>query len=193
MTLPESWRKVGNRIRDLRKANRLTLKQLSRGCDLSANTISLVERGAVAPTIETLCKIASALGVSPGSLFLDACTPQVVLQRAIKTSHETEAVERVLQRLVFASSQGATCQPLSQMTRIASAAEEPCSANRLSIICLCGQIELEIDGQSYGLEPGDNLTFNGDAFHRLRNPGNLTGSAVLILPANIFPEVEKGA
>ena len=86
MAVHESWRNVGNKIRYLRKSSGLTLKQLARGCDLSANTISLVERSEVAPSIETLCKIATALGVAPSSLFLEVCRPKVVLQRVDEAS-----------------------------------------------------------------------------------------------------------
>jgi DNA-binding XRE family transcriptional regulator len=58
MPARESWRNVGHKIRYLRKADQLTIKQLAAGSGLSANAISLVERGEVAPTVETLCKVA---------------------------------------------------------------------------------------------------------------------------------------
>jgi transcriptional regulator with XRE-family HTH domain len=192
MTLPESWRNVGNRIRYLRKANRLTLKQLSRGCGLSANTISLVERGEVAPSIETLCKIANALGVLPGSLFLEVCTPQVILQRAVETEHQTEIAEKALQALACATPSTTPVQPSVQVNRFADTVKEPYSPGRLSILCLCGQIDFEVDGQSYPMKPGDNLTFNSNAFHRLRNPGTLTGIAVLVSLPDALPDSKIG-
>jgi transcriptional regulator with XRE-family HTH domain len=80
----ETWRNVGKRIRKLRKENNLTLRQLAAGCDLSPNAISLVERGEVAPTVLTLCKIAHALGVSAGSFFQEICSTEVILTRAVK-------------------------------------------------------------------------------------------------------------
>jgi quercetin dioxygenase-like cupin family protein len=55
---------------------------------------------------------------------------------------------------------------------------------RHSILCICGQVELELDGQNYCLNPGDSLAFNSDAFHRWRNSGDSTGIAVLILPSS---------
>ena len=69
----ESWRFVGQRIRQLRKSNQLTIRQLATGTGLSANAISLVERGEVAPTVATLCKIAHALGASVSTFFDEAC------------------------------------------------------------------------------------------------------------------------
>ena len=176
MTFHETWRNVGDKIRYLRKSNGLTLKQLARGCDLSANTISLVERSEVAPNIETLCKIANALGVSPSSLFLEICKPRVVLQRASKENFETDIAEQTLQ--IFASAPAT----IGCIQKASHPEPEPLSTRRHSILCLCGQVELELEGRNYCLQPGDSLAFNSDAFHRWRNAGDSTGIAVLVLP-----------
>ena len=184
MTVHESWRNVGNKIRFLRKSNGLTLKQLARGCDLSANTISLVERSEVAPNIETLCKIANALGVSPSSLFLEVCKPSVVLQRAKDEHLGTDITEQTLQ--IFANAPTVS----GCMLKTSPAEPESALTRRHSILCLCGQVELELDGQNYCLHPGDSLAFNSDAFHRWHNSGDLTGIAVLVLPPTPFQETE---
>jgi len=181
MSFYESWRDVGNKIRYLRKSNGLTLKQLARGCDLSANTISLVERSEVAPSIETLCKIANALGVSPSSLFLEVCKPRVVLQRADAIGSATDIAGQTLE-ILNGSLQTSSCSLAIKKTND-SPLQAP-SSKCHSILCLCGQVELELDGQNYCLNPGDNLVFNSDAFHRWRNAGSTTGIAVLIIPNN---------
>jgi transcriptional regulator with XRE-family HTH domain len=181
MSIQESWRDVGNKIRYLRKSNGLTLKQLARGCDLSANTISLVERSEVAPSIETLCKIANALGVSPSSLFLEVCKPKVILQRADKFGGATDLAGQTLQ-ILDRSFQTSGCTLAN--TKTVTSPSVSSSIRRHSILCLCGQVELELDGQIYSLNPGDDLAFNSDAFHRWRNTGANTGIAVLIIPNN---------
>jgi transcriptional regulator with XRE-family HTH domain len=179
MTLHETWRNVGNKIRYLRKSNGLTLKQLARGCDLSVNTIGLIERSEVAPNIETLCKIANALGVSPSSLFLEICKPKVILQRADEAGSETDIAGQALQILAAAPYPPGCMQTTSKAYRPDL---ESLPTRRHSILCVCGQVELELDGQNYCLNPGDSLAFNSDAFHRWRNSGDSTGIAVLILP-----------
>ena len=177
MAIHESWRSVGDKIRYLRKSNGLTLKQLARGCDLSVNTISLVERSEVAPNIDTLCRIANALGVSPSSLFLEICKPKVVLQRANEENVETDITEQTLQ--VFANIPASTgCMQKTSNSELTSPL-----TRRHSILCLCGQVELELDGQTYCLNPGDSLAFSSDAFHRWRNAGTAAGIAVFIIPS----------
>ena len=186
MNIHESWRNVGDKIRYLRKSNGLTLKQLARGCDPSANTISLVERSEVAPNIDTLCRIANALGVSPSSLFLEICKPKVVLQRANEENLETDITEQTLQ--VFANAPTTTgCMQKTSPSELASP-----PTRRHSILCLCGQVELELDGQTYCLNPGDSLAFSSDAFHRWRNSDNSTGIAVLVLPTTTFQDSQVG-
>lgn len=177
--MQETWRNVGSKIRFLRKSSGLTLKQLARGCDLSANTISMVERSEVSPSIETLCKIANALGVSPSSLFLEVCQPKVVLQRADEGSGQSEVGGPALQVLATAPFQSG-CMVSPKASKLES---EALSSKWHSILCLCGQVELELDGQNYCLNPGDSLAFNSDAYHRWRNAGESTGIAVLILPS----------
>jgi len=189
MTLHETWHNVGNKIRYLRKSNGLTLKQLARGCDLSVNTISLVERSEVAPSIETLCKIANALGVSPSSLFIEVCKPKVVLQRADESGSETDIAGQTLQIMASAPYTPGCRQIASRNSK------QTCtslSTRRHSILCLSGQVELELDGQIYCLYPGDSLAFNSDAFHRWRNSNDLTGIAVLILPPASTEESPTG-
>jgi transcriptional regulator with XRE-family HTH domain len=186
MTVHETWRNVGNKIRYLRKSNGLTLKQLARGCDLSANTISLVERSEVSPSIETLCKIANALGVSPRSLFLEVCKPRVVLQRASEDNLEIDIAEQTLQ--IFASAP----TTIGCMQKTSNSEPESLLTRRHSILCLCGQVELELEGQNYCLHPGDSLAFNSDAFHRWCNSGDSTGIAVLILPSTSSKDSQAG-
>ena len=57
---------VGAEIRDLRKAKRLTIKELSLATSLSVGHLSEIERGIASPSIKTLRDIAKALGVTIG-------------------------------------------------------------------------------------------------------------------------------
>jgi transcriptional regulator with XRE-family HTH domain len=92
----ESWQNLGHRIRKLRKESQLTLKRLAAGCELSVNAISLIERGRVAPTVMTLCKIAHALGVSAGSLFQDIYPAEVILTRVTELQTDQYRVGALL-------------------------------------------------------------------------------------------------
>jgi transcriptional regulator with XRE-family HTH domain len=62
--------KIGENIRKLRQEKGISQDRLSKEADLALNTIVKIETGESSnPTVETLEKIAKALGVSVGELF----------------------------------------------------------------------------------------------------------------------------
>ena len=169
----ESWHNVGRRIRYLRKINQLTLKQLAAGSGMSPNAISLVERGEVAPTVATLCRIAAALGVPASSFLQEICPNELVLVRA---------QERNIQYAGQVAVKAMSCS-LENTTRLASAPnEKPSDAVRQTVMCLSGTLEYEADGRTCRLKPGDSLTFNARARHHWSNCGAEGAVAVIILP-----------
>jgi transcriptional regulator with XRE-family HTH domain len=152
----------------------LTLKQLSAGCGLSSNAISLVERGKVAPTVATLCKIASALGVSASSFLQEICPTEVVLHR-VQNADKAHPTERFVDNILGEDF-------LSPSTCYSDIS--PTGYVNQKVLCLCGQLELEDnDGQVYLLHHGDRLSCNGNAPQRWRNPGVETAIAILVFPA----------
>lgn len=60
--------KISQKIKELRKQKKITLKELGEMTDLSASFLSQVERGVSSMTITTLKKIADALGVPMAEL-----------------------------------------------------------------------------------------------------------------------------
>lgn len=64
--------KVSNNIRRIRQKKGISQDRLSKEADLALNTIVKIETGeSPNPTVETLEKIAKALGVSVAELFKD--------------------------------------------------------------------------------------------------------------------------
>jgi transcriptional regulator with XRE-family HTH domain len=62
-------RKLGKRIADLRRANKLTQEQLAEAVGCSVQFISLVERGVNAPSVAGLEKFSKVLRVEVKELF----------------------------------------------------------------------------------------------------------------------------
>ncbi|TRZ48800.1 XRE family transcriptional regulator [bacterium] len=60
---------IGANLRNLRKKKGLSQEKLARRADISLNTLTKIESGyAKKPTIQTVVKIANALGVSVDTL-----------------------------------------------------------------------------------------------------------------------------
>ncbi len=62
--------KLGNRIKFLRKAKNYTQEEFAERIDIEPQSLSNIERGKFAPSIETLQKISCALCVQPYELYL---------------------------------------------------------------------------------------------------------------------------
>src|SRR5262245_40770126 len=62
-------RELGRSIRALRRARGLRLADVSRSAGVSVSLLSQVERGLLDPSLESLRKVASALGTTPFRLF----------------------------------------------------------------------------------------------------------------------------
>lgn len=62
---------LGERIRCARKKKKITQETLGEICSLSAAHIGHIERGTRIPSVETLFRISSALGVSTDYLLFD--------------------------------------------------------------------------------------------------------------------------
>lgn len=69
MSAGELQRKIGERIREGRKSKSLTLAQLADRTGLSVGFLSQIELGKNSASVDTLYRIATALGVQPGDFF----------------------------------------------------------------------------------------------------------------------------
>lgn len=70
-------RRVRQRVRELRLERGLTQEELCERARISVDAISRIEGGSRVPTIETVERIASALGVPPAVFFDDDAPPPV--------------------------------------------------------------------------------------------------------------------
>jgi len=60
---------IGERLRELREARNISMRALATRSGLSANALSMIERGRASPSVSTLYKLADALGISITSFF----------------------------------------------------------------------------------------------------------------------------
>lgn len=61
--------KFGRQIRELRQGRRLTQVALARGSGLSIDAVRRIERGAFSPSLETIRRLCTGLGVTMATLF----------------------------------------------------------------------------------------------------------------------------
>ena len=173
---------VGERVRLLREERELSMRALATKAQISANALSNIERGQTSPAVSTMYKLADALKVPITALFQDEPSGQeIVFRKAAERTRLpfTRGLWEDLGGEVF----------VGRVEPFMLTLESGASSGRFTmehtghefVLCLRGQLEYQVQNQSFLLEPGDSLLFAAHLKHRWRNPGNTVTNAVFVL------------
>ena len=181
---------IGERLRELREARNISMRTLATKSGLSANALSMIERGRASPSVSTLYKLADALGVSITSFFgSDSERQKVVFLK----SEERPRVS--FSRGVFEGLGGehfvGRVEPFV-LTLESNANSGPRSMTHTGhefVFCLRGKLEYQVERQIYELESGDSLLFAANLKHRWKNVGGTVVTALIIISG--FEEGEQ--
>ena len=162
---------IGNVIRELRLKDNLTIAEVAAQAGISRGMVSKIENGQVSTSLETLSKIAQALGVSLAHLFRHYNMPSGGAQ-LVKNGAGMEVVRRGTKRghtyhlLAYDQGPRKAFEPflitMDDASEVFPTFEHPGTE---FIYMLKGRIEYRHGQQTYALEPGDSLTFRGDIPH----------------------------
>jgi transcriptional regulator with XRE-family HTH domain len=173
---------ISDRLRSIREERDLSIRALARLSGLSANALSVIERGLSSPSVSTLYKIASALEIPVTSFFEETPPKQEVV--FIKSSERNRIP---LHRGLWEGLGGERFDGLIEPFMITL--EAGTSSGRFSmahsgyefVFCLRGVLEYEIEDQTYTLESGDALLFSASLEHKWHNPGHTVTNALILL------------
>jgi transcriptional regulator with XRE-family HTH domain len=181
---------VGTRIKALREAMDLSLRDLAARSGVSAPMLSQVERGETSPTLAVAQRIATGLELSLSQLLrLD--------------EGEGVSVVRVDERLLGGRADGHRYEILtpplpgqraevSEHTLASGAAtggpddppiHEP--GSRETAVVLEGRVGLVCDGTEFELEEGDAVTFDADLPHHFINPSRKDARFLSMIAAGL--------
>ncbi len=169
-------------IRHLRQERGQSLRELARASGLSANALSMVERGLSSPSVSTLYRVAEGLGVSISSLFetrparsaVVACKAanrvRMSIPRGLWEGLGGEAFEGRVEPFLLTLENGSSSGPGAMI-----------HTGHEFVYCLRGRLEYQVEGEIYDLEGGDSLLFRAHQQHRWRNPGTTVTQALVVL------------
>jgi len=173
---------VAHRLRQLRESEQISMRELARRSGLSANALSMIERGRVSPSVSTLYKVAEALGVSITRFFgEEPARTDVVLVRAAERTR-VPFVRGVWEGLGGEKFSGPV-EPfvLTLEAGASSGTSTMVHTGREFVFCLRGNLEYLIERQRLELTAGDSLLFAAYLKHRWRNPGPTVVNALIVL------------
>jgi transcriptional regulator with XRE-family HTH domain len=173
---------VARRLRQLRESEQISMRELARRSGLSANALSMIERGRVSPSVSTLYKIAEALGVSITRFFgEEPAKTDIVLVRSGERAR-VPFVRGVWEGLGGEKFSGPVEPFVLTLEAGASSGNSPMvHTGREFVFCLRGNLEYLIERQRLELVAGDSLLFAAYLKHRWRNPGPTVVNALVVL------------
>jgi len=181
---------VGPRIRALREAGGLSLRELASRSGVSAPMLSQVERGETSPTLQVAGRIAQGLDLSLSQLLRLDEGGAVSIVRAgdekptrTRTGHRTEVLTAPMpgQRAELSRhtlAPGATTGDPGDPPLHEPGAREIAHVET-------GAIILHIDGERHDLRAGDTVTFDADLPHHFENPGPEEATFLAVVAAGL--------
>ena len=174
---------VGRGLRLLREQRGLTLRTLAQRSGLSVNAVSLIERGQTSPTVASLHRLATALGVRIADFFGSRDEESVVFVPA-DSRRQTRTQGTVIESL-GAGLIGQRVEPfvITLQPGSGSGAEPIAHGGQEFALGLRGQVAYTVNGRAYLLKPGDALLFDASLPHAWRNSREEEASLLLVLEA----------
>ena len=180
---------VGPRIRNLREAMDLSLRDLAERSGVSAPMLSQVERGETSPTLQVAARIAAGLELRLSQLLrLDEEGMVTIVRRDERRrggadGHGYEILTPPLpgqraevSRHTLAS--GATTGGPGDPPMHEPGARE-------TAVVESGTVTLLIDGARHELRTGDSVTFDADLPHHFENPGKEEAALLAVVSAGL--------
>jgi len=173
---------VGGRLKELREARKISMRGLATRSGLSANALSMIERGKTSPSVSTLYKLADALEVPITEFFskqqarqkkvfikADART-RIPFARGLMEALGGEQFIGKVSPFIVTLESGAGSGPNKMI-----------HTGHEFVFCLRGALEYQVEGEYFTLEAGDSLLFAAHLRHTWRNPGHTVTNALILI------------
>src|SRR3954452_25170073 len=183
--------RIGPRVKALREAMDLSLRDLAERSGVSAPMLSQVERGETSPTLAVASRIANGLELRLSQLLrLDEAGSVTVVRAGERRQGGSSRSGHTIEVLT-APLPGQRAE-LSRHVLAPGAAtggegdppmHEP--GSREIALVEHGSVVLQIDGERHELAAGDCVTFDADLAHRFENPGKEEAALLAVVSAGL--------
>jgi transcriptional regulator with XRE-family HTH domain len=170
---------LGPRIRSLRQARQVTLRELAERAGVTESFLSQVEREVTSPSIASVQRIARALDLGIAELFVD----EAPLGRVVRRRERRRIVYpglAAIDEFLTAGNDGRLQLILTTLEPGGGTGDEPYTheSDEEVVLILEGCLELWVGDEFHLLSAGDAITYSSRQPHRNRNPG--PGKAVVL-------------
>jgi len=182
---------IGPRVRALREAMALSLRDLAERSGVSAPMLSQVERGETSPTLQVASRIAAGLELRLSQLLRldESGTVTIVRARERRRGGSPDAGHAI--EVLTAPLPGLRAElsrhTLTAGARTGGAGDPPMHepGSREIALVESGRVVLDIDGERHELAAGDCVTFDADLPHHFENPGPEDAALLAVVSAGL--------
>ena len=165
---------VGRNVRGHRTRLAWTLDDLAARARVSKGMLSQIEQARTNPSVATICRLATALGVSVASLVEAPEAPSARVVRAdeavtLWTGGNKGSEARLL--VGSGTSQQVELWDVRMVPGDGSVSEAHPAGTRELLLVIDGELTLELDGVPHQVCAGDAIAFVADRPHAYRNHG----------------------
>jgi len=175
---------LGETIARLRKADQLSLGELSDMSGVAKSMISQIEKNESNPTVATLSRLSQALGTSVEAMFATSPTQSALVQHA-----RVQDIPRIisddglcelhiigaLETVQFVQVYDFRAQPGGALI---SSPHPTGSVENLTL--LAGELEVRIGNERWTAREGETLRYHADRPHSIHNPGDRPAHATMV-------------
>ena len=164
---------LGEKIKVLRKTQRMTLVEVAKATGLDQATLSRIENGKMTGTLDSHRRIAEVLGIRLPDLYesviekLNEAKDKLVKQKVETFSHSTGAVAELLTTAVLQKKMTPILLKLKPKGHTETE-EYPVTTERF-VYVLKGAIQLRLGKESRMLKQYESMYFNASLPHQLWN------------------------
>lgn len=177
---------IGQRIKQLRNKNNLTLEELASRCELTKGFLSQLERNLTSPSISTLEDIVEALGMSMYDFFKEDKEEKVVFEA---DDFFVDEQEDHTVTWIVPNAQKNEMEPILLELHAGGISQEiyPHEGEEFGYV-LSGRIKLVFSGTQKGISVKKGQTFyiRGDRQHYLKNDSTQNAKVLWICTPPIF-------
>ena len=180
---------VGPRIRALREAGGLSLRDLATRTGVSAPMLSQVERGETSPTLQVAARIAAGLELRLSQLLrLDEDGMVTVVRREERRKGGADGHRyEILTPPLPGQRAEVSRHSLAPGATTGGPGDPPMHepGSRETAVVETGTVTLLIDGARHELRAGDSVTFDADLPHHFANPGKEEAVLLAVVSAGL--------
>jgi XRE family transcriptional regulator, regulator of sulfur utilization len=180
---------TGPRIKALREAMGLSLRDLAERSGVSAPMLSQVERGETSPTLAIAAKVSAGLDLTLSQLLrLDESSHALVSRESKRRryKHGGHQYEELTPPLPGQRAD-VSLHVLKPQAATGGAGDPPIHepGSRETAVVLNGELTLVIDGAIHELGTGDSVTFDADLPHHFENHGGEETRFLAVIAAGL--------